>query len=78
VVVAGNGNVSKSQQQRSWERVEAVIVYMSEKHGIDRNRFIFQYAQTGDANTVNYRAAAIGEDGPVTQAPPFPNLVPKK
>jgi hypothetical protein len=51
---------------------------MSEKHGIDRNRFIFQYAQTGDANTVNYRAAAIGEDGPVTQAPPFPNLVPKK
>jgi len=78
VVVAGNGNVSKSQQQRSWERVDAVIVYMNEKHGIDRTRFIFQYAQTGDANTVNYRAAAIGEDGPVTQAPPFPNLVPKK
>jgi outer membrane protein OmpA-like peptidoglycan-associated protein len=77
VVIAGNGNVSKHEQQRSWDRVEAVIVYMNEKFSIDRSRFIFQYAQSGTANTVNYRAAAIGEDGPVTQAPPFPNLIKK-
>ena len=77
VVIAGNGNVSKSEQQRSWDRVEAIIVYMNEKFNIDRNRFIFQYAQSGTPNTVNYRVAAIGEDGPVTQAPPFPNLIKK-
>jgi hypothetical protein len=74
VVITGAGNASKVQQQRSWDRVNAVIEYMSEKHGIDRNRFIFQYGQAGDANTVMYRAAMTGEEGPVTIPPPFPNL----
>jgi OOP family OmpA-OmpF porin len=50
VVITGGGNASKIQQQRSWDRVNAIIEYMSEKHGIDRNRFIFQYGQAGDAN----------------------------
>jgi len=74
VVVIGSGAGSKLQQQRSWDRVDAVITYMSERHGIDRNRFIFQYGQPGDANTVMYRAAMEGEDGPSNVAPPFPNL----
>ncbi len=43
VVVTGNGGGSKLEQQRSWDRVNAVIEYMSEKNNIDRNRFIFQY-----------------------------------
>ncbi len=73
-VVIGAGNTSKAQQQRSWDRVNAVIEYMSEKHGIDRNRFIFQYGQPGDANTVMYRSANSGEEGPSNVAPPFPNL----
>ena len=73
-VIIGAGNSSKIQQQRSWDRVNAVIEYMSEKHGIDRNRFIFQYGQPGDENTVMYRSANAGEEGPSNVAPPFPNL----
>jgi hypothetical protein len=74
VVIIGGGNASKIQQQRSWDRVNAIIEYMSEKHGIDRNRFIFQYGQAGDANSVMYRSAMQGEEGPANVAPPFPNL----
>ena len=74
VVIIGSGSESKLQQQRSWDRVEAVITYMTERYGIDRNRFIFQYGQPGDANTVLYRSAMEGEDGPSNVAPPFPNL----
>lgn len=74
VVIIGAGNSSKVQQQRSWDRVNAVIEYMSEKHGIDRNRFIFQYGAAGDDNTVMYRSANAGEEGPSNVAPPFPNL----
>lgn len=74
VVVTGAGSGSKVQQQRSWDRVNAVIEYMSEKHGIDRNRFIFQYGQAGDADGVMYRSAMAGEEGPGNVPPPFPNL----
>lgn len=74
VVVIGNGNGSKVQQQRSWDRVNAIIEYMSEKNGIDRGRFIFQYGQAGDANSVMMRAAATDEEGPTNVPPPFPNL----
>jgi len=74
VVIMGNGAGSKAAQQRSWDRVNAVIEYMSERNGIDRNRFIFQYGGTGDENVVMYRVANAGEEGPSNQAPPFPNL----
>ncbi len=74
VVIIGAGNSSKVQQQRSWDRVNAVIEFMSERHGIDRNRFIFQYGAPGDANSVMYRSANTGEEGPANVAPPFPNL----
>jgi hypothetical protein len=74
IVLIGQGNASKVQQQRSWDRVNAIQEYMSEKHGIDRNRFIFQYGQPGDPNSVMYRAAQAGEDGPSTVAPPHPQL----
>jgi hypothetical protein len=74
VVVIGNGNGSKVQQQRSWDRVNAIISYMSETNGIDRSRFIFQYGQAGDANSVMVRAAANAEEGPMNVPPPFPNL----
>lgn len=74
VVITGAGNGNKLQQQRSWDRVNSVIQYMSEKNGINRNRFIFQYGQSGDANVVMYRSANVGEEGPVNVPPPFPNL----
>jgi len=74
VVVIGNGNGSKVQQQRSWDRVNAIIEYMSEKNGVDRGRFIFQYGQAGNANSVMLRGASTDEEGPTNVPPPFPNL----
>jgi OOP family OmpA-OmpF porin len=74
VVVAGNAGGSKLAQQRSWDRVNAVIEYMSEKNNIDRNRFIFQYEGAAPENSVMYRAAAAGEEGPSNVAPPHPDL----
>jgi hypothetical protein len=74
VVIIGNGSGSKLQEQRSWDRVEAAITLLSERYGIDRNRFIFQYGQPGDPNTISYRSAMDGEDGLSNVPPPFPNL----
>lgn len=74
VVVMGNGSGSKLAQQRSWDRVNAVIEYMSEKSNIDRNRFIFQYEGQASENAVNYRSANPGEEGPSNVAPPHPDL----
>lgn len=76
VVIAGNGAGSKIAQQRSWDRVNAVIEYMSEKNNIDRTRFIFQYEASGmvPANSVMFRSANVGEEGPSNTAPPHPNL----
>lgn len=75
VVVMGNAGNNKLQQQRSWDRVNAVISYLSETHMIDRNRFIFQYkGGTGDLNCVMYRTAMPGEEGPSNIAPPHPQL----
>lgn len=74
IVVMGNGNASKVDQQRSWDRVNAVINYMVDKQGIDRDRFIFQYGQNGNTNAVDYRSAGDGEEGPSNMPPPFPNL----
>ena len=74
VVVMGNAGSSKLAQQRSWDRVNAVIEYMSEKSNIDRNRFIFQYEGGAGENSVNYRSANEGEEGPSNVAPPHPDL----
>jgi len=74
VVVAGNAGGSKLAQQRSWDRVNAVIEYMSEKSNIDRNRFIFQYEGAAPENGVMYRSANEGEEGPSNVAPPHPDL----
>jgi len=74
VVVMGNAGGSKIAQQRSWDRVNAVIEYMSEKSNIDRSRFIFQYEGGASENSVNYRSATPGEEGPSNVAPPHPDL----
>jgi len=74
IVLTGAGNASKVEQERSWEHVNAVIEYMSEKMAISRERFIFQYGKEGDPNTVMFRSANDGEEGPTNVPPPFPNL----
>jgi len=79
VVVTGNAGNSKLQQQRSWDRVNAVIEYMSETQQISRDRFIFQYTgAAGDVNSVMYRSAMAGEEGPSNLPPPHPQLGTKK
>ncbi len=75
VVVIGYCASNKSQQQRSWDRVNAVINYLVEKEGVSGDRFIFNYGQEGgDCNTVDLRAAASGEEGPNNVPAPHPNL----
>jgi outer membrane protein OmpA-like peptidoglycan-associated protein len=45
VVVTGYCQSNKQEQQRSWDRVNAVINHMVEKEGISADRFIFQSGQ---------------------------------
>ncbi len=75
VVVVGYCAATKRQQQLSWDHVNKVISHLVEREGISGDRFIFSSGQEGgDCNTVDLRAAAEGEDGPNTVAPPHPNL----
>jgi OOP family OmpA-OmpF porin len=70
--VVGYGASSKAAQQLSWERVNAVIKYLTEKQGISESRLLFQYGQDGDANTVDLQSTT--ESGPNTVPAPHPNL----
>ena len=75
VVVVGYCGATKKQQQLSWDHVNKVINHLVEKEGISRDRFIFSHGQEGgDCNTVDFRAAGTGEEGPNTVAPPHPQL----
>ncbi|MCU7548381.1 OmpA family protein [Chitinophagaceae bacterium LB-8] len=75
IVVVGYCASTKSEQQRSWDRVNAVINHLVEKEGISGDRLIFQYGmEGGDCNTVDLRAAASGEQGPNNVPAPHPNL----
>jgi outer membrane protein OmpA-like peptidoglycan-associated protein len=74
IAVVGYGISNKTAQQRSWERVNAVINYLTEKEGISGGRFIFRYGEEGgDENTVDLRDAT-GEEGPNTVPAPHPGL----
>ncbi len=70
VVVIGNGNSNKFELASSWKRVNAIINYMAEKQGIDRERFIFQYGKPGSPDSVDYRSAGENETGPTNEPPP--------
>ena len=73
VKVIGHPLASKVSQQRTWERVQATIKYLSEKLGISENRFIFSLdGGTGDPNTIDLQYTT--EEGPNTVPAPFPNL----
>jgi len=72
VRVTGHGTSTKSAQQLSWERVNAVINYLVEKQGISPDRLLFFYGEEGDANTVDLIGTT--ESGPNTVPAPHPNL----
>ncbi len=75
VVVTGYCAGNKAEQQRSWDRVNAIINYLIEKEGVSGDRFIFKYAEEGgDCDTVDIRPANAGEEGPNTVPAPHPNL----
>src|SRR5947209_12956766 len=75
IVVTGYCASTKAEQQRSWDRVNAVINYLVEKEGINQDRLIFNYGQGGgDCNTIHMRAAAPDEQGQTTVPAPQPNL----
>lgn len=74
VAVVGYCASSKSEQQLSWDRVNAIINYLIDKEGISGDRFIFKYGEAGgDCNTVDLRDGT-GEEGPTTVPAPHPNL----
>ena len=75
IVVTGYCASSKSEQQRSWDRVNAVISYMVEREGISQDRFFWNYGQEGgDCNTIDLRAAGTDEQGQTTVPAPHPSL----
>lgn len=75
VVVVGYCAGNKVEQQRSWDRVNAIINYLVEKEGVSADRFIFKYGEEGgDCDTVDIRPANEGEEGPNTVPAPHPNL----
>lgn len=74
IAVVGYCSTNKSEQQLSWDRVNAVINYLVEKEGISSDRFIFKYGETGgECTTVDLRDGT-GEEGPNTVPAPHPNL----
>lgn len=77
VVITGNGNENKLEEQRSWDRVNNIINYMRDNQGIDGERFIFRFGASGEPGTVSYRPAAEGESGEATVAPKHPELTGK-
>ncbi len=71
VKVIGYGASDKRSQQLSWDRVNAVIKYLSETQGISESRFIFSNGNPGgNVNTVDLQPTT--ETGPNTVTPPFP------
>lgn len=74
VAVTGYCASSKSAQQLSWDRVNAIINHLVEKEGISGDRFIFNFGQEGgDCNTVDL-SDGTNSEGPTTVPAPHPNL----
>ena len=73
VRVTGYCASGKVAQQRSWDRVNAVIQYFVNKEGISPNRFLFVYGQEGgNCNFIDLEPTS-SEDGPHTVPAPHPN-----
>ena len=70
IKVTGHGASNKREQQRSWDRVNAVIQYMVNQQGISESRFIFLSGQEGDANVVDLEGTT--DEGPNSVPAPNP------
>jgi outer membrane protein OmpA-like peptidoglycan-associated protein len=75
VFITGYAEASKVSQQMSWDRVNAIISYLTEKQGIAAERLINKYGQTeGDINVIDLSATGENIEGPNTVPAPHPNL----
>ncbi len=74
--VTGHGASDKRAQQRSWDRVNAVIQYMVNQQGISESRFIFISGQDGDPNVVDMEGTT--DEGPNNVPAPHPQYQNKK
>lgn len=74
VVLIGKGSGNSNEMQQSWDRVNCCINFLVEKEHINREQFIFMYGASGDPNSIEFRTAYTGEEGPSNTPPPFPNL----
>lgn len=72
VKLVGYGASDKRAQQLSWDHVNAVKTYLTEKQGISESRVIFTYGMEGTATTVDLIPTT--EEGPNTVPAPHPNL----
>ncbi len=74
VAVVGYCASSKTEQQLSWDRVNAIINYLVDKEGMSADRFVFKYGQEGgDCSTVDLMDGT-NDEGPTTVPAPHPNL----
>ncbi len=72
VKLVGYGASDKRAQQLSWDHVNAIKTYLTEKQGISESRVIFTYGMEGSATTVDLVPTI--EEGPNTVPAPHPNL----
>jgi OmpA-OmpF porin, OOP family len=72
VKLVGYGASDKRAQQLSWDHVNAVKTYLTEKQGISESRVIFTYGMEGTSTTVDL--VPTTEEGPNTVPAPHPNL----
>ncbi|MFY7963271.1 MAG: OmpA family protein [Chitinophagaceae bacterium] len=74
IKVLGHPEANKKSQQKAYDRVEAIIKYLTENQGISENRFIFAYdaGGSGDGNTIDLQGTT--EEGPNTVPAPAPHL----
>jgi outer membrane protein OmpA-like peptidoglycan-associated protein len=70
--VSGYGYTSKSAQQLSWDRVNAVVKYLTEKQGVSESRFIYNAGAVGNELIVTLFGTTDAGTG-ATSAP-HPNL----
>ncbi|MCX6317362.1 MAG: hypothetical protein NTW29_08725 [Bacteroidetes bacterium] len=65
----------ESQMLPDWRRVENVILYLTEKHKLSKDRFVYFYiSEYEDCNIVGLRALLPDDLIPNDMPPPHPNL----
>jgi len=70
--VSGYGYTSKSAQQLSWDRVNTVVKYLTEKQGVSESRFIYNAGAVGNELIVTLFGTT--EAGNCATSAPHPEL----